>query len=146
MEKNDLKSLKLEDYPLNTFDKVRFGDNDKQGHVNSAVFSTFCETGRTDILFNPNLSVAAEGCTFVIANINLSFIAEINWPGTVDIGTGLIKINNSSVLIGQSLFQNGKLCAISETILVHVTGTPVKSLPIPKESKEFLSKYLLKFD
>jgi acyl-CoA thioester hydrolase len=143
MENINLKELKLEDYPLNTFDKVRYVDTDKQGHVNSAGFSTFCETGRTDILFNPNLSVAAEGCTFVIANINLSFIAEINWPGTVDIGTGIIKISNSSVYLGQSLFQDGKLCAISETILVHVTGVPAKSCPIPMESKEFLSAYLI---
>ena len=143
MAEINLRELKLEDYPLNTFDKVRYRDTDKQGHVNSSVFSTFCETGRTDILFNPNLSVAAEGCTFVIANINLSLLAEINWPGTIEIGTGLIKINNSSVLIGQGLFQNGKLCAISETILVHVIGSPAKSLPIPDTSKEFLSKYLL---
>jgi len=144
MTKFDLKSLKLEDYPLKTFDKVRFSDTDKHRHAKNAAFATFCETGRTYILFNPNISIAAEGCTFVIANINLNLISEINWPGKVDIGTGIIKINNSSVHLGQSLFQNGKLCGTSETVLVHVTGSPAKSLPIPDASKEILSQYLLK--
>ena len=144
MENINLKELKLEDYPSITFDKVRYVDTDRQGHVNSVHFATFCETGRAVLLFNPEISVAAEGCTFVIANINLNYITEINWPGTVEIGTGIIRISNSSVLLGQSIFQNNKLCATSETTLVHVSGTPVKSLPLPAKSKEFLKQYMLK--
>ena len=144
MKKIEFKSLKLEDYPLKAFDKVRFSDTDKHRHAKNAAFATFCETGRTYILFNPNFPVAAEGCTFVIANINLNLISEINWPGKVDIGTGILKINNSSVYLVQSLFQNDKLCATSETVLVHVKGRPAKSLPISDASKELLSKYLLK--
>ncbi len=44
MDKKELP--RLEEFPLRTSDKVRYGDTDRQGHVNNAVFSTFLETGR----------------------------------------------------------------------------------------------------
>jgi acyl-CoA thioester hydrolase len=141
--KLNLTTLKLENYPLNSFDKIRYCDTDKQGHVNSTGFAAFCETGRSDILFQPDSFAAAEGRTFVIASLNLNFIAEINWPGTVEIGTGILQINKSSILLGQSIFQNGKLCATSETIMVQVSGTPAKSCSLSAIGKEFLSQYLL---
>jgi acyl-CoA thioester hydrolase len=31
----------LEDFPFQTFDKVRYADTDRQGHVNNAAFATF---------------------------------------------------------------------------------------------------------
>lgn len=33
-------------YPLHSRDKLRYGDTDRQGHINNAVFATFFETGR----------------------------------------------------------------------------------------------------
>jgi acyl-CoA thioester hydrolase len=36
-------------YPSVTYDKVRYADTDRQGHVNNAVFATFLETGRVEI-------------------------------------------------------------------------------------------------
>jgi acyl-CoA thioester hydrolase len=141
--KLNLTTLKLENYPINSFDKTRYCDTDKQGHINSTGFSIFCETGRADILFHPDSFAASEGSTFVIANLNLNFIAEINWPGTVEIGTGILQINRSSFLLGQGIFQNGKLCATSETIMVHVSGKPAKSCPLSAEGKKFLDKFLL---
>lgn len=43
MQKDDYQ---LKDFPSVTFDKIRYGDTDRQGHVNNAVFSAFLETGR----------------------------------------------------------------------------------------------------
>ena len=31
--------VKLEDFPLRTFDKIRYADTDRQGLVNNAVFA-----------------------------------------------------------------------------------------------------------
>lgn len=38
----------FEDFPRRTFDKVRYADTDRQGHVNNTAFSSFFETGRVD--------------------------------------------------------------------------------------------------
>jgi acyl-CoA thioester hydrolase len=36
----------LRDFAVYSVDKLRYGDTDRQGHVNNAVFATFLETGR----------------------------------------------------------------------------------------------------
>src|SRR5882762_5091599 len=84
---NETASFRLEDYPLRTFDTVRYGDTDRQGHVNNAAFATFCETGRVTFFFQGSQPLPPPGTSFVIARLILDFRAELAWPGTVDIGT-----------------------------------------------------------
>ena len=43
----------LSDFALQTYDKLRYADTDRQGHVNNAVFSTALETGRAEFLYDP---------------------------------------------------------------------------------------------
>ena len=44
-----IDKLKLEAFPYQTHDKVRYGDTDRQGHINNIHFSEFLETGRVEI-------------------------------------------------------------------------------------------------
>ena len=44
------RRARAENFPFRTRDKLRYGDTDRQGHVNNAVFATFLETGRVDML------------------------------------------------------------------------------------------------
>ena len=41
----------LDDFVALSREKLRYSDTDRQGHVNNAVFSTFLETGRVELLF-----------------------------------------------------------------------------------------------
>jgi acyl-CoA thioester hydrolase len=45
MKEKDFE-LGWEDFPHQTFEKVRYGDTDAQGHVNNAIFPEYLETGR----------------------------------------------------------------------------------------------------
>ncbi len=47
------KVPEIGDFPVVTTDKLRYCDTDRQGHVNNAVFLTFLETGRVELLYNP---------------------------------------------------------------------------------------------
>ena len=138
-----IPKLNLNEFPYITHDKLRYGDTDKQGHVNNAVFTTFYETGRVEIVYEPKHHILNENCSFVIAHIEMNFIAEILWPGTLDIGTGIIKIGNSSVTFLQTLYQNGKLVSTSESTLVQVSNLSKKSVPLNLDSKKRLEKYLM---
>ena len=40
----------LGDFAVISREKLRYGDTDRQGHVNNAVYSTFLETGRVEML------------------------------------------------------------------------------------------------
>ncbi|MBL8968659.1 MAG: acyl-CoA thioesterase, partial [Spirochaetaceae bacterium] len=113
-----------------------------QGHVNNAVFSSFLETGRAEILYDPRKDLCGENRCFVIAGIKLDFLGEITWPGIVRIGTMLTRIGNSSIDIRQGLFQEGRCVAAAETVIVQIDATTRKSAPLSRGAVEELSKYL----
>lgn len=138
---NPIDELNLEDFPLITSDKIRYADTDRQGHVNNAVFATFLETGRVELLYNKDYDLLDEGASFVIASLHLNFLDEIVWPGTVDIGTGILKIGNSSIKMHQRLFQNAQHVATAETIIVQTRNS--KSLSLSENAKALLAKWLL---
>jgi acyl-CoA thioester hydrolase len=69
--------MQLSDFPLQTFDKVRYADTDRQGHVNNAVFSSFLETGRVELLYAHSSLLPQAGCSFVIASLKLDFCAKL---------------------------------------------------------------------
>lgn len=138
-----MKTIGLTDFPLQTFDKIRYSDTDRQGHVNNAVFSTYLETGRVELLYAAGLGLLSDTNSFVIAALNLNFLKEILWPGRVEIGTGVVKTGNSSINIYQQLFQNGHCVASAETVIVQIDNASGKSQPLSEETRLALNSLLL---
>ncbi len=131
-------NLKLADFPSRTYDKVRYADTDRQGHVNNAAFATFCETGRVEILFNPDQPLYRPGTAFVIARLVLDLLAEIRWPGAVDIGTRVEHLGRSSLTLKQALFQREQLVATAETVIVLMDEETRRSTPLPPATVDAL--------
>ena len=120
------REARLQDFPLRSFDKLRFGDTDQQGHVNNAVFATLLETGRVELLYGGLTTLSDPGCAFVIAHLELDFIGEMMWPGRIDVGTRLHSIGRSSLKLEQALFQENRLAAWSQSVVVQVDQTTRK--------------------
>jgi acyl-CoA thioester hydrolase len=131
--------IDLGGFPLRTYDKIRYGDTDRQGHVNNAVFATFLESGRVEILYDAGNPLADPGCAFVIAQLVLNFRAEVTWPGMVEIGTRVASVGRSSIKLEQALFQNGRCVAIAETTIVQMDETTRRSSPLSSGAVERLS-------
>lgn len=129
----------LHDFPLQSTDKLRYGDTDRQGHINNAVFATYLETGRVEMLFTPDNPLAAPGCEFVIAQLVLDFRNEILWPGTVQIGTRVASIGRSSVKLEQAIFQNGRCAATSQSVIVQIDVATRQSTPITDAARQRLA-------
>jgi acyl-CoA thioester hydrolase len=136
-----LNKFNLNDFPIKTYDKIRYGDTDRQGHVNNAVFSTFLETGRVEILHNNRNRILSDGASFVIASLKLDFLLELKWPGKVDIGTGVIKVGKSSIRMAQCLYQKDKLVATAKTVIVQTDIETGSSKPLSSEAKVILNRY-----
>ncbi|MEQ8712623.1 MAG: thioesterase family protein [Cyclobacteriaceae bacterium] len=139
-----MELLTLEDFPLKASDKIRYGDTDRQGHINNANFLTYLETGRVEFLYHPDFWKLAEGASFVIASVKLDFLKEMKWPGQIDIGTGILRIGNSSVRLHQQLFQNDVCVASAETVIVQVDDQNGTSRALSDEAKRALEVWLLK--
>ena len=143
MKEDELNNLKLNDLPFKSQDKVRYCDTDRQGHVNNANFASFLETGRAELFYDEKKKLFSEDCSFVIANMNVDFIAEIKWPTVVDIGTGIIKMGSSSIHLFQVLYQGNKLVARASTVIVHVNNKTKKSQTLNDECRKALSQYII---
>lgn len=128
----------LNNYPIQTFDKIRYSDTDRQGHVNNAVLSTFLETGRVEILYDPAHALVKDGTEFVIARLSLDYLGEMHWPGTVTTGSRIDRIGNSSITLAQVLYQGDKLAARAETVLVQLDSASRKAKPFDEQSRALI--------
>jgi acyl-CoA thioester hydrolase len=124
----------LESFPVRAFDKLRYGDTDRQGHVNNAVFATFFETGRCEFLLDARATIVGPGQSLVLARLEVDLVAEVHWPGTVEIGTAVTRIGRSSVGLTQALFQNGTLVARASSVVVLTDETTRRSTPLSEEA------------
>lgn len=141
MGNSRLDETVLTDFSFQSHDKIRYADTDRQDHVNNALFSTFLETGRVEFLYDPNRPLAVRDCAFVIANLNLQLRAEVTWPGTVEVGTQVSKLGNSSLTLQQALFQNDVCVATAETVIVQMNEHTRKSQPLSDDARVFLNQH-----
>ncbi|RMF04604.1 MAG: acyl-CoA thioesterase [Bacteroidetes bacterium] len=133
----------LSDFPRQSYDKLRYADTDRQGHLNNAVFSTFLETGRVELLYAADHRVLEADTSVVIAKLELDFVSELHWPGRVDIGTGVQRIGTSSLTLVQALFQEQRLVARSQSVIVQVDDHSGKSRPWTPGAKAILVQFLI---
>ncbi|MDJ0931428.1 thioesterase family protein [Breoghania sp.] len=124
-----------------TTDKIRYGDTDRQGHVNNAVFSTFLETGRAEILYAEEARRHCQGASFVIATLTLEYLSPLFWPGTVTIETIVMRVGTSSIELSQRILQDGTHAASGRTVIVQVDDATEKGKPLSDEMKAFLKQY-----
>jgi acyl-CoA thioester hydrolase len=136
------RQARLQDFPLRTYDKLRYGDTDRQGHVNNAVFATLLETGRVEMAYEDRKPLMDPGCSFVIARLELDYLGEILWPGRVDIGTRVKSVGRSSLRMEQALFQDGRLVAWAESVIVQVSDRTRKAQALSESAIERLKPFV----
>jgi acyl-CoA thioester hydrolase len=124
---------RLTDFPVRVPDIVRFGDMDRQGHVNNAVYSTYLETGRVGIIYDPEHGLQVEGTTSVLGRIEINFLKELQWPGTIEIGTGVAEIGRSSYVFAQAIFSEGVCAAWARSTMVLIDRATRRARPLPPE-------------
>lgn len=133
-----METPRLEDFPARSHDKVRYADTDRQGHVNNAVFATFLETGRVEVLYAPDGPLHDEDAAFVIARLALDFRSEVRWPGEVMIATRVAKVGTSSVTLEQAIFQAEVCAATAETVIVQMDEVTRRSKPLSARARAAL--------
>jgi len=131
---------RLADFPGRTSDMIRFGDLDPQGHVNNTVFATFFETGRVMLLRPSGRPLAAPGSTSVLAQLDISFLRELHWPGAVEIGTSVATIGRSSFTFAQAIFHQGACAATARATMVMIDAATRRSCALPEEARERLER------
>jgi|SRR5690554_1189970 len=98
---------------------VRFADVDTLQHVNNAIFNTYYEEARLRFL-GENADMAREfeeGRSFVMVRSEVEYLAQVKFPETVIIGTGISRVGNSSIVASQAMYhsETKKLVSVANT-------------------------------
>ena len=126
---------RLEDFPYRLTDNVRFADLDPNQHVNNAVYATYFETGRVTLMKDRSYGLMPEGVTWIMVRLDMHFRAELRWPGTIEMGLGLVKFGRTSVTFDQVVFSQGKCVASAQSYSVLIDEATRKPKVLTPEIK-----------
>jgi acyl-CoA thioester hydrolase len=123
-------------------DVLRFGDTDAFGHVNNAIFSVLCESGRVHLFRTRLRPTLPSGTIFSIARLTINFRAELHYPDEVRTGTWFTKIGRTSVTVEQALVAKGHVAATAEGVCVLVDGATRRPTPWPDATRQAVQEIL----
>ncbi len=116
---------------------VRFADTDAMGHVNNAVYLTYCEMARirywTDVAGEPVASGQERAESLILAEARITYRAPVFHAEQVTVETRATHIGRTSFTLEHRLTAcrpggPARLVAVSDSVLVrydYATGAPV---------------------
>jgi acyl-CoA thioester hydrolase len=69
----------------------------------------------------------------VLARLDINFLKEMHYPGTVEIGTGVAEIGRSSFTFLQAIFHEGKCAATGRATMVMIDEETRKARALPED-------------
>ncbi len=124
--------------PLST----RYSDQDSMGHINNVAYAAYVEAGRLAYLINFMTPSQDGGVNYVLANLNINYLAEMHFPGPVLVGGKTLKLGKSSLTTGYGVFKDGICFATATCVNVHIDRETRKSKPIPAAVQQALTAEL----
>jgi acyl-CoA thioester hydrolase len=135
MEPGDSPEKSLSEYPVVITLPVQWGDQDGFGHVNNTIYFRWFESGRIAYLTKIGLMEMLESDKIgpIMATISCDFRRPITYPDTVDVGSRVTRIGNSSVGMDHVIVSRGLgvVAAEGTSTLVVVDYRSGKSHPVP---------------
>jgi acyl-CoA thioester hydrolase len=129
---------------------VRFADTDAMGHVNNAVYLTYCEMARirywTDVTGEP-VAAGHEGAeSLILAEARITYRAPVFHTETVTVETRATHIGRSSFTLEHRLTAcppNGspRMVATSASIMVRYDYRTDRSAPLSPEFVEAIEAF-----
>jgi acyl-CoA thioester hydrolase len=128
MPRPDSRRLDPATYPQTTTIQTRFQDLDPLGHINNVAMAALFESAR--VHFNRSLNLDGwAGHRWLVARVEINYLAEGFFPEPVEIATGIGEIGNRSWNILAAAFQKGECIATCDVVLVMSASGGRTSLP-----------------
>ena len=132
-------------FPHWTEVSVRFNDMDSLSHVNNALFNSYFEEARIQVLQEiPEwIEDLERKRSFVLRKSTIEYLAPILYPDTLLIGSGLLRVDAARVYALQAVysFNTNRFCSTAETMGVWFDLQTQRPTRIP--ASDVLSNYLL---
>lgn len=105
-------------YPFVHSAQTRFADLDQLGHINNVAMAGLFEHGRGMFTQSIGLHNYAKNHRWLIARVEINYLAESYFPEHVKIASGIYRVGNSSWEVASAAFQSGKCVATCGTVTV----------------------------
>jgi acyl-CoA thioester hydrolase len=134
-------------YPLKVTILARYADVDPLWHINNVAIAQYYEEARvsalTQVLGGERIPTA-RGERILIAHQSIDYLREASYPGSLEIGVGVLRLGNSSYTLGMGMFQGGLCVSVSDAVMVYADAQgPAR---IPDAYRERIHAWLLQDD
>ncbi|MDS0299033.1 acyl-CoA thioesterase [Halogeometricum sp. S1BR25-6] len=113
--------------------QVRFRDLDPLGHVNNAVYASYCEQARIEFFRE---AFDMEEVNTVLANIEIDYRRPIEGLGELTVALDVTDIGNSSFEMSYELRFEEEVVATASTVLVVLDPETSEPTRVPDEWRE----------
>ena len=123
---------------------VRFRDIDAMGHVNNAVFFSYLEAARVEYVRSVILRTQSHKLHetgLILAKISCEFKKPIFYGQSVEVGTRVAEMRNSSFTVEQRIEAGSQLAALAHAVVVRYDYPAGKSVRIPEEFRALVNAF-----
>ncbi len=113
-------------------ERIRFRDCDSMGHVNNAVYSTFLEESRIEVLGGL--------ADFILARVEIDFRSELHAGEEIEVRTRCARVGTKSFELEHEIHSGGRLAAQANSVLVGYDYGRGQSVPLSDEIRARLGK------
>ena len=110
-------------YPWRLPLETRYGDMDDNAHLNNVAIARFYEEAR--VRFHASLRTAHPeigDLQTLVAHLAIDYLAEGQYPQSVELGLGVLSFGSSSYRVAMGLFQGGHCIGLCDSVLVYRDG------------------------
>jgi len=124
--------------------QMRFRDLDAMGHVNNAVYLSYCELARTQFYLKHAFKRSLHDIDFILAHADIDYVSAAEWGDQVEVSVWPSKVGESSFTLSYEIRdkKTNRLLATSSSVLVSYDYDTKKTKPIPADFRKMLEETL----
>lgn len=124
--------------------QMRFRDLDAMGHVNNAVYLSYCELARTQFYLKHAFKKSLHEIDFILARADIDFLSAAEWGDQLVVSVWPSEIGTTSFTLKYEISdkKSGRLIAKSSSVLVSYDYQKKQTKPIPPEFRKLLEENL----
>ncbi len=121
-------------------DILRLSDLDHNKHINNAVHPQLFTDGRYALIHGQLQPLLEPTDAFALVKITIEYMAEMHFPGEVEVGTLVRRVGTTSLTFGQAIFYRNACAAVAEPVMVMLDARTRKPKQIPAALRAELEK------
>ena len=112
---------------------IRYSDQDELGHINNCSYIAYVEAGRVAFLGGLLNPVRHADIDLILAHIAVDYLKEGHYPGTINVGSRILRLGNKSMTTGYGLFIDNECKATAECVNIYFYPETRETLVIPAD-------------